>query len=125
MNLNQITVPSVDVDQAISFYQTLGLELIVKSTSHYARFICPDGQASFSIQEVDAIAVGKGVHVYFECADLDQKVADLQSKGVVFEELPNDKPWLWREAHLHDLDGNYLILYHAGVNRLNPPWKLK
>lgn len=125
MNLNQITVPSVDVDQAVSFYQTLGLELIVKSTSHYARFICPDGQASFSIQEVDALAVGKGVHVYFECADLDQKVADLQSKGVVFEELPNDKPWLWREAHLHDPDGNYLILYYAGVNRLNPPWKLK
>ena len=30
MNLNQITVPSLDLSKAVPFYQTLGLELIVK-----------------------------------------------------------------------------------------------
>ncbi len=125
MNLNQITVPSLNVDQAVSFYESLGLQLIVKSTAHYARFRCPDGASTFSIQEVESLPLGDGVHVYFECDDLDQQVTHLQSKGIIFDELPNGKPWLWREAHLRDLDGNHLILYYAGKNRLNPPWKLK
>jgi catechol 2,3-dioxygenase-like lactoylglutathione lyase family enzyme len=43
MNLNQITIPSLNLDKAIPFYQTLGLKLIVKSLPHYARFQCPDG----------------------------------------------------------------------------------
>ena len=48
----------------------------------------------------------------------------LQEKGIEFEELPNDKPWLWKEARVKDPDGNQIILYHAGENRLNPPWRL-
>jgi hypothetical protein len=55
---------------------------------------------------------------------LDEYVADLQTKGIAFTELPNDKPWLWREAHLQDLDGNRLILFWAGENRKNPPWRV-
>ena len=43
---------------------------------------------------------GVGVHVYFECNNLDKKVADLLQKEVCFDELPNDKYWLWREARL-------------------------
>lgn len=125
MNLNQITVPSLNVDQAVSFYEKLGLKLIVKSTAQYARFVCPDGASTFSIQKVDILPMGDGVHVYFECDNLNQQVADLQLLDVTFDELPKDKPWLWREAHLRDLDGNHLILYAAGDNRLNPPWKLK
>ena len=57
--------------------------------------------------------------------NLDKKVAHLLTQGIVFEELPNDKPWLWREAHLKDPCNNHLILYFAGENRVNPPWKLK
>jgi len=34
-------------------------------------------------------------------------------------------PWLWREAWLYDVDGNKLILYSAGENRLNPPWRMR
>jgi len=52
-------------------------------------------------------------------------VNQLQVKGISFDELPNDKPWLWREARLKDSDQNTLILYFAGDNRLNPPWKIK
>ena len=49
----------------------------------------------------------------------------LVEKGIEFEELSNDKRWLWREARLKDVDGNQLILFFAGENRLNPPWRLK
>jgi uncharacterized glyoxalase superfamily protein PhnB len=68
---------------------------------------------------------GEGVHVYFECEDLDKKVADLIEKGIRFDEKPNDKFWLWREARLKDTDGNQLILFYGGENRINPPWKIK
>ena len=125
MNLNQITVPTLDVERSISFYQTLGLQLIVHSNSHYARFVCRDGDSTFSVQRVENLPTGNGIKVYFEIKDLDKKVKDLIDKGIQLDELPNDKPWLWREAHLQDPDGNHIVLYHAGKNRLNPPWKLK
>lgn len=123
MNLNQVTVPSLDIPKSITFYQNLGLKLIVKS-DHYARFECPDGTSTFSVHLVEQLPIGSGISVYFECADLDEKVNDLIRKGLVFDELPNDKSWLWREAYLKDPDGNQLILFYAGVNRLNPPWRV-
>lgn len=124
MNLNQITVPTIDLERSIEFYQKLGLKLIVKSTEKYARFVCPDGVSTFSLHIVDALPIGSGVVIYFECDNLDEYVNQLVAKGIKFEELPHDKSWLWREAKLKDLDGNLLKLYFAGENRLHPPWRL-
>lgn len=124
MNLNQITVPSLDLTQSIPFYEKLGLQLIVKALPHYARFVCPSGNASFSLHQVEQLPIGEGVYVYFEIDNLDEYVTSLVAKGMEFEELPNDKNWLWREARLKDLDNNQLILYFAGDNRLNPPWRI-
>ncbi len=124
MNLNQITVPSLDLTKSIPFYEKLGLKLIVKSLPSYARFECPDGGSSFSIHQVETLPQGDGVYVYFECKDLDDYVNELLEKGIEFEELPNDKSWLWREARLKDLDNNQLILFFGGENRLNPPWRI-
>lgn len=124
MNLNQITIPSLDLGQSVPFYEKLGLQLIVRSLPHYARFVCPDGGSTFSIHQVESLPKGEGIYVYFECNNLDSYVNKLLEKGFQFEELPNDKSWLWREARLKDLDNNQLILYFAGENRLNPPWKI-
>ena len=124
MNLNQITVPSLNITKSISFYQTLGLKLIVKS-DHYARFECPDGTSTFSIHLTEELPKGAGISVYFECANLDEKVNELIRKGITFDQLPKDQTRLWREAYLKDPDGNQLILFYAGENRLNPPWKLQ
>lgn len=125
MNLNQITVPSLDLTKSIPFYEKLGLKLIVKSLPHYARFECPDGDATFSIHQTESLPSGEGIYVYFECEELDQHVANLKQEGITFELEPVDQSWLWREARLKDLDGNQIILFHAGVNRLNPPWRIK
>jgi catechol 2,3-dioxygenase-like lactoylglutathione lyase family enzyme len=124
MNLNQVTVPSRDVGGAIAFYEKLGLRLIVSTHPRYARLECPDGESTFSIHQVDSLPTGSGVVVYFECEDLDMRVAALQSQGVEFDFLPQDQPWLWREAHLRDPDGNAIILFWAGENRKNPPWRM-
>ena len=124
MKLNQVTVPSQNVEKAIGFYQILGLKLIVKALPHYARFLCQDGDSTFSIHYQEKLPKGKGVIVYFEDENLDHTVKTLVSKGLEFDELPNDKPWLWREARTLDPDGNQLILFYGGENRINPPWKV-
>jgi len=124
MNLNQITVPSLDLNKSIPFYQKLGLKLIVKALPHYARFECPDGQSTFSLHQTDTLPTGDSIYVYFECEDLDNYVNELKEKGIKFDLEPKDQSWLWREARLKDLDGNQLILYYAGENRLNPPWRV-
>ena len=124
MNLNQVTVPVRNIPKSIGFYQTLGLKLIVESP-HYARFECPEGEATFSIHLTEKLPEGKGISVYFECEHLDTKVDYLMDQGIAFDEPPNDKSWLWREARLRDLDNNQIILYFAGDHRKNPPWRIK
>jgi catechol 2,3-dioxygenase-like lactoylglutathione lyase family enzyme len=128
MNLNQVTVPSTNLGAAVAFYRLLGLIQIVDATPDYARFECPNGEATFSIQRVDHIAqqeAGPGTVVYFECDDLDAVVADLKTRGIAFESEPRDQEWLWREAHLRDPDGNLICLFFAGNNRRNPPWRTR
>ena len=125
MNLNQVTVPSKDIEKSIHFYEQLGLKLIVKALPHYARFECPDGVSTFSVSLVEELPIGEGIHVYFECSNLDQIVKELVEKGLDFIQMPQDERWLWREAKLKDPDANVLILYYAADNRLNPPWRLK
>ncbi|MCK5443287.1 MAG: VOC family protein [Maribacter sp.] len=124
MNLNQITVPSLDLEKSIPFYQKLGLKLIVEALPDYARFECPEGDGTFSIHQVEELPRGEGIHVYFECKDLDTYVQGLVELDIEFNEMPNDKKWLWREARLKDLDGNSLILFNAGIHRKNPPWRI-
>ena len=125
MRLNQVTVPALDLERSIAFYQTLGLKLIVKS-EHYARFEVGDGTDTFSLHLAnDASGAANGPHVYFECDDLDTRVAALKEKGVAFDLGPVDQTWLWREAWLTDPAGVKLCLYHAGENRRFPPWRLK
>jgi len=91
----------------------------------YARFECPDGYSTFSIHRKDGLPKGEGISIYFECTNLDEYVNELIKKGIVFEQTPTNQKWLWREARLKDVDGNQLILFYGGKNRVNPPWKIK
>lgn len=124
MELNQVTLPALDVAASVAFYRKLGFELIVDD-AHYARFKATVGDATFSVHAVDALHDTPQTVVYFECAALDEQVAALKARGVVFEQDPRDEPWLWREARLRDPAGNVLCLYHAGENRLDPPWRVR
>lgn len=122
MNLNQVTVACTDVERSVAFYRQLGLTPIVLAP-HYARFVCPDGDSSFSIHVADTVTAGDTI-VFFECEDLDARYAELSASGVAFDSPPTDEPWLWRQARLRDPDGNRLCLFRAGQNRLNPPWRI-
>jgi catechol 2,3-dioxygenase-like lactoylglutathione lyase family enzyme len=124
MDLNQVALPSTDVERSAAFYRALGFTQIVSDLPLYARFECSVGGSTFSLHRVGSVAEDSGVTVYFECQDLNTTCKDLMVRGIAFESPPMDQPWLWREAYLRDPDGNLICLYHAGENRRNPPWRL-
>jgi catechol 2,3-dioxygenase-like lactoylglutathione lyase family enzyme len=122
MKLNQVTLPARDLAASIAFYEALGFRLIV-SNDHYARLENPEDASTLSLElRQDS---GNGAHVYFECDDLDARVAALKQMGIAFDSGPEDKSWLWREAWLRDPSGNHLCLYFAGNNRRFPPWRIE
>ena len=61
----------------------------------YARLVFPDGDETLSLEVTGEAA-----------------------------QPPTDMSYLWREARLRDPDGHQIRLYDAGVNRLNPPWRI-
>ena len=124
MNLNQVTIYSTDVEKAVEFYKLLGLRLIVDSLPRYVRFECVEGDSTLSLSKVDDLPTGQRMTIYFQNENLDKAVQELIEKGLEFTLLPTDQPWLWPEAHLNDYDGNTIILYSAGDNRKNPPWRI-
>ena len=95
MKLNQVTLPSSDIERSVEFFTALGFTQIVDAP-HYARFECGSEGPSFSVHFVDRVPDGAGTVVYFETEDVDAEVARLQS----------------------------LCIYHAGRNRLYPPWRM-
>jgi catechol 2,3-dioxygenase-like lactoylglutathione lyase family enzyme len=125
VNLNQVTVPCLDLEESVEFYRRLGLELIVYDAPKYARFECPDGHATFSVHLAGHAETRSAPVVYFEVEDLDERVRQLEAAGLVFESAPVTQEWLWREAYVRDPAGNRICVYYAGSNRLNPPWRLR
>ncbi|WP_028022331.1 VOC family protein [Enterovibrio calviensis] len=122
MNLNQVTLTVKNMEEAVTFYKTLGFNQIV-ADEHYCRFKCPEGDSTFSLYLGDPNSQSNSV-IYFEHEELDAWVDDLKSQGIEFEQEPTDKDYLWREAMLTDPSGNEIKLYWAGENRINPPWRV-
>jgi hydroxymethylpyrimidine/phosphomethylpyrimidine kinase len=121
-SLNQVTVGCRDYRASVDFYRALGLLQIVDSPSNgYARFEVPNG-VTFSIHASDDCSTS--TVVYFESKRLDAWVTELASQGYVFEQMPQDESWGWREARLFDPAGNVVCLYSAGENRRYPAWRI-
>ncbi|HEY0427293.1 MAG TPA: VOC family protein [Pyrinomonadaceae bacterium] len=124
MNLNQVTIYTSKLIETVEFYQKLGLALIVDSLPRYARLACPDGDATLSVHTAGEDSANSNIVLYFECEDLDARVAELENLGLKFEQKPRDEAWLWREGYLQDPAGNKICLFYAGENRRNPPWRV-
>jgi catechol 2,3-dioxygenase-like lactoylglutathione lyase family enzyme len=122
MAFNQVTIGCSDLAESVVFYQKLGFRLIVDSAANgYARFEAPN-DTTLSIHQ--GLPVPSGAVLYFEHAQLDSWVSRLVETGVVFDQLPADQSWGWREARLRDPAGNPLCLFWAGEHRRFPPWRL-
>jgi hydroxymethylpyrimidine/phosphomethylpyrimidine kinase len=122
ISLNQITLGARDYCASVAFYTALGLRQIVDSPDNgYARFEADNG-ATLSIHADSSAATGSVV--YFESRRVDGWVGELIDQGFVFDQMPSDEDWLWREARLRDPHGNIICLYSAGENRRYPPWRI-
>jgi catechol 2,3-dioxygenase-like lactoylglutathione lyase family enzyme len=126
MRFNHITLRVRDIPRARAFYLTLGFRFVVDE-SHYCRFLSPFGDSTLSIEQHDeAFRPGDQIGLEFDSAEaLDGEVARLEAAGLTFVQQPTDQSWLWRDARLLDPDGHELMLFHAGKNRLEPPWRVR
>ncbi len=135
LRLNQVTLGARDMAASVTFYQTLGLELIVDSAPRYVRFAFPEpgpehafGEpASLSLHAVrsDWRAPEDWPLIYFELDDIDAYLARLADLGITPIAAAKTQNYLWREADILDPSGNRIRLYQAGENRLNPPWRVE
>ena len=125
MRLNHITLAVADVEFSAEFYRRLGLRQIVAAYPTYARFLAPDGDTTLSLHPFGAQGSTPTASIHFEVDDVDAAVERLTRAGFAFELPPTDQPYLWREAVLLDPDRNPIFIYHAGSNRLDPPWRLQ
>ena len=127
MILNQVTIPCTDYAASVAFYRRLGLVQIVASPPRYARFESASGDgATLSLHAADGPNVSP-VTIYFDHESpeaLDNHVEALRVAGLVFDSLPADQRWGWREARLRDPAGNEICLMHAGHFRRFPDWRI-
>jgi catechol 2,3-dioxygenase-like lactoylglutathione lyase family enzyme len=147
VRLNHVTLVSADPERALPFYEGLGLTVIVLERDtdgrlRYARLTFPEGDSTLSLErgahsppsppsppstpvddDVSTASAASAV-LFFECDDLDARVAALTAAGYRFEAGAETKPWLWREARLRDPDGQTICLFRAGFYRLDPPWRI-
>jgi catechol 2,3-dioxygenase-like lactoylglutathione lyase family enzyme len=124
VRLNHVTLSVVDVAGSAAFYVRLGLVQIVADYPDYARLEVAEGQTTLSLHRVEQASPQPSASIHFEVDDVDRVVGALQRAGFRFVSGPVDQPYLWREAILLDPDENQVFIYHAGENRLNPPWRL-
>jgi organic hydroperoxide reductase OsmC/OhrA/catechol 2,3-dioxygenase-like lactoylglutathione lyase family enzyme len=124
MRLNHVTLAVVDVESSARFYAHMGLTQIVVDYPHYARLLSPQGETTLSLHPATDQSSGSSVSIHFEVDDVDGTVEGLKRAGFSFVCDPVDRPYLWREAILLDPDGHRVFIYHAGKNRLDPPWRL-
>jgi Glyoxalase/Bleomycin resistance protein/Dioxygenase superfamily len=96
MNLNQVTLPAVDVGPAVDSYRRLGLRLLVEDLPRHAHLELPNSEGTLSIEQASEPAADHGPVVHLECEGLDQTVRQLRAMGIRFDGLPIDRPWLWR-----------------------------
>ncbi|HEY2630986.1 MAG TPA: GNAT family N-acetyltransferase [Solirubrobacteraceae bacterium] len=123
MRLNHITLPVSDVERSADFYVRLGLTQIVADYPLYARLLAPESDTTLSLHQANPVQTGASIH--FEVEDVDLTVQKLKQAGFEFACDPVDQPYLWREAILLDPDGHRIFIFHAGENRVDPPWRLR
>jgi catechol 2,3-dioxygenase-like lactoylglutathione lyase family enzyme len=96
-------LPAEDLERARAFYaEKLGLEPVEERPGGL-RYECGGGR--FSLFESTGVASGDHTQMAWEVDDIEAVVAQLRSRGVVFEEV--DVPGLRTVDGIADVEGNY------------------
>lgn len=122
LSFNHVTIGCNDFAATSDFYRLIGLSQIVNNTANrYARFEAANA-ATLSIHGTD-ITGGSSI-IYLEHPAIDEYCSSLEEQGVIFDHMPRNEKWGWREARLRDPSGNVICLYRAGEFRRFPPWRI-
>ena len=96
-------LPAQDLDRARRFYsERLGLEPVDERPGGLL-YRC--GGTDFALFQSTGASPGTFTQMGWEVADLEQVVAELRRRGVVFEEV--DMPGLRTKEGIAEIDGNY------------------
>ena len=96
-------LPAQDLDRARAFYaEKLGLE---PADERPGGILYRVGDTEFALFASGGRATGDHTQMGFEVEDLEATVAELKSRGVVFEEV--DVPGLRTRGGIADIEGNY------------------
>jgi catechol 2,3-dioxygenase-like lactoylglutathione lyase family enzyme len=96
-------LPAQDLERAKAFYaDKLGLDP-VEEREGGLRYVCAGGE--FGLFESTGAATGDHTQMGWEVDDIEATVADLRSRGVVFEEV--DVPGLVTVGGIAEIEGNY------------------
>lgn len=119
---NHAMIYTTRLPQALEFYRDrLGFKVVDTYPGAYARLKSPGGSTTIALHMLDAgqemNCRTEGLRLYFEVRNLDAFCDSLAKKGVALDQMPQDMPWGWRHAYLHDPDGHEISLYWAGPAR--------
>jgi catechol 2,3-dioxygenase-like lactoylglutathione lyase family enzyme len=96
-------LPAQDLERARAFYaEKLGLEP-VEERQGGLRYVCAGGE--FALFESTGAATGDHTQMGWEVDDIEATVAELRSRGVVFEDY--DLPGLETVGGIAEIEGNY------------------
>jgi catechol 2,3-dioxygenase-like lactoylglutathione lyase family enzyme len=96
-------LPAQDLERARAFYaEKLGLEPVEERPGGL-RYVC--GGCEFALFASTGAAAGDHTQMGWEVEDLEATVAELRSRGVVFEDY--DLPGLVTVDGIADIEGNY------------------
>jgi len=65
MRLNHVTLIVTNLERSMVFYRALGLVPIVHEPPRYARFVCPDGDESLSVEVTGEDPAPARAQLYF------------------------------------------------------------
>jgi catechol 2,3-dioxygenase-like lactoylglutathione lyase family enzyme len=103
-------LPAQDLDRARAFYaEKLGLE---PADERPGGILYRVGDTEFALFASGGRATGDHTQMGFEVDDIDATVAELQARGVVFQEV--DAPGLRTRGGIADIDGNYPSKHASG-----------
>jgi catechol 2,3-dioxygenase-like lactoylglutathione lyase family enzyme len=96
-------LPAQDLGRARAFYaDKLGLDPVEERPGGL-RYVCAAGE--FVLFESAGAASGDHTQMAWEVEDIEATIAELRSRGVVFEEY--DAPGLRTVAGIAEIEGNY------------------
>jgi catechol 2,3-dioxygenase-like lactoylglutathione lyase family enzyme len=96
-------IPAQDLRRARSFYaEKLGLEPVEERPGGL-RYRCGNGE--FALFESAGAAAGDHTQMAWEVDDLEEAIAELRGRGVIFEEY--DVPGLETVNGIAEVEGNY------------------